>query len=208
MRFLKSKLAVLAILAALQASAQASLLHPWQYTGSGNTWLVLTETRGLSINDILSGVGGWNSQYRFATAAEVQVLLADLHTAPHDYTADNGALGGFFQELGGADAATGMGGTWQAGANAGAIGRTLGALVSVDITDGDAGLALSPDCPAYMVCNRVSVSYLPQDGSDRDSHIGNLLVRIDAHEIPEPSSLALFGLAGLALARWRRRARH
>lgn len=205
MSYFKSKLAMFAVLAGLQAAAHASLLNPDEYVAAGHTWLKLGETDGLSINDIVSGAGGWNTKYRFATVEEVQTLLASQGFAPHDYTTDFSPSLFFLSDLGGSDRETGMNGTWFAQGNAGAIGRTLGAWVSVDVTNGDAGYALSQDCPAYTVCNSAQVSYVAQDPFYADTSAGNLLVRIsDQGTVPEPSSLALFGLAGLLMTSWRR----
>jgi hypothetical protein len=50
---------------------------------SGLRWLDLSETVGLSMDDIVADVGGWSSMgFRHATAAEVCDLLARNAIAP------------------------------------------------------------------------------------------------------------------------------
>jgi hypothetical protein len=74
--------------------------------------------------------------------------------------------------------------------------------VYVNLTSGDSPFDLSPDCPAYFSCSNAVIDYQAQDRDYRSESMGNFLVRI-----PEPGSLALFGLAGLLLAAKRRSAR-
>jgi hypothetical protein len=198
---LLQKLCVVATVAAIQVSAVAS---PVEFKdGHDLTWLTLAETEDLSINDILGGAGGWNKIYRFATAQEVDALLLHQGLYASDYAATTSSrTGDFVNDIGGTDKQTGMGGTYFSQGNAGAYGRTLDMAVYVNLTSGDSPFDLSPDCPAYFSCSNAVIDYQAQDRDYRSESMGNFLVRI-----PEPGSLALFGLAGLLLAAKRRSAR-
>jgi hypothetical protein len=186
-----------------QTSAQASLLHPLEYHDGTLAWLELSETAGLSINDIDSGAGGWNTKYRFATDAEVAGLMNSLSLVTTDYTATPvPGISDFIYKLGGMTA-DGMAGTWFSQGNEGANGRGLNAFIRAGFTNGDSGTALSPGCPAYFNCMYADVTYGPQSHDAAVDTTGIFLVR----DLPEPPTPALMAMAGaLLIARRARRA--
>jgi hypothetical protein len=193
-------LLVLAVLGGGQLSAQASLLHPLEYNDGTRTWLKLSETVGLSIIDIYSGAGGWNTRYRFATDAEVAGLVNSFGLVTTDYTTDPGpGPYSFVYGIGGTTDGL-YAGTWFSQGNGGAIGRGLNAYILAGFTNGDNGSALSPNCPAYTNCSYASVSYGAQSYTDKNGVTGNFLVKLDAPvDVPEPPTLALLALAGALL---------
>jgi hypothetical protein len=193
-------LLVLAVLGGGQLSAQASLLNPLEYDDGTRTWLQLSETVGLSINDIYSGAGGWNTRYRFATDAEVVGLVNSFGLVTTDYAINpGGGPSAFVYGIGGTTQG-GYAGTWFSNGDAGAIGRGLNAHILAGFTSGDAGYALSPNCPAYFSCSYASVDYGAQSYTDRNGWTGNFLVKLDAPvDVPEPSTLALLALSGALL---------
>jgi len=198
MRQLKT-IACAALFAAMHLSASAA---PVEYKdGSYLTWLTLAETENLSINEIMSGVGGWNKTYRFATAQEVDTLLLHMGLYATDYAASTASrTGDFYYNMGGTDHQSGMPGTYFSNGNAGAWGQTLDMAVYVNLTNGDLGVDLSPDCPAYFNCSNADIIHQAQNLDARSEAMGNFLVRI-----PEPGSFALLGLAGVLLAARRRK---
>lgn len=54
------------------AAGDGLLTHDTQ---TGLRWLDVSATQGLSANQILSGVGGWSSHFRYATYAELSTLF-------------------------------------------------------------------------------------------------------------------------------------
>jgi hypothetical protein len=199
---LKKTLLALAMLGATHLEAGATLLHPVEFSGASQTWLVLSETEGLSINDILNGVGGWNTKYRFATQVEVLGLLAERNVVAHDYSSTL-QYGDFVRNVGGTDHQSGMEGTyWGGDGSQGAAGRTFDLAINVLLTSGDNNDPLSPDCGAYTNCTLSTLSFDQQNLDARNDAVGNFLVR--ANQVPEPGSIALLGLAGALLAARRR----
>lgn len=199
----KLKLSLLALCAGLHASASASLLDPLEYVQSGKTWLQLSETAGLSIDDIEAGVGGWYANYRLASVGEVDQLLLDMNLFNVDYTTQTTpGMSDFFMKLGGITDGI-YSGTWHVDGNAGARGRARGIFVDVGFTNGFSPVALSPDCPANNSCSYSSIFHGVLNDSWSSSSVGNFLVRRTA-DIPEPGSVALFGIAAALLVARRR----
>lgn len=77
-------IASISLLLALPASADLiDLGTTTRDTDGGLDWLDVTETNGLSVNDILGGAGGLvGDGWRFATATELCLLLATHAFAP------------------------------------------------------------------------------------------------------------------------------
>lgn len=202
MRHIKSKSLLLAFAASLSLNASATLLNPSEYHQGSTTWLKLSETVGLSIADIESGVGGWNTVYRFATTDEILSLFDSFGLVATDYTVAPTPIASFNGQVGGGGAwydgtyVTGMG-------DGGAIGRSHNLFLYTRLTSGDSGEPLSPDCPAYNVCSFAYIDYAPQSWNDASEFIGNFLVRRTV-DVPEPGSFALLGIAGILLAARRR----
>jgi hypothetical protein len=201
-RHIKSKSLFLALAASFSLNASATLLNPLEYQQGSTTWLKWSETVGLSINDIESGVGGWNTYYRFATTAEITDLLASLNLVTTNYTAAMTPIGYFMEQIAGYTE-EGYTGTWFSQGNAGAMGRSHEVFVSTHLTSGDWQDALSPDCPAYTNCSAAEVLYQPQALNSAHGAVGNFLVRRTV-DVPEPGSFALLGIAGILLAARRR----
>lgn len=180
-------------------------------TQTGLTWLQLSETAGLSINQVLNGAGGWTRRdplvsdstvYRYATGREVATLVEHYGMYASDYTTGNFGAGRFVFGIGGSTSPQGYAGTWFSDGNQGAIGMSFDAFVSATLTNGDNGSPLSPTCDRYMGCERVIIDYSPRfDQLDyADARVGSFLVAI-----PEPETVALLGVGLLAFAASRRK---
>jgi len=202
-RHIKFKSLFLAFAFSLSLNASATLLDPAEYQQGSTTWLKLSETVGLSIADIESGVGGWNTVYRFATNDEIGSLFDSFGLVATDFTVTptpiaffNGQVGGWTKDYQDGTYSTGTG-------EGGAIGRSHNLYLYTRLTSGDSGEPLSPDCPAYVVCSLAYIDYGPQDLDDANEFIGNFLVRRTV-AVPEPGSFALLGIAGILLAARRR----
>jgi hypothetical protein len=209
MRFSLAKIIASAALATFHFGASASLIDPLEYESNGLTWLKLSETTSLSLNDFATGVGGWNTQYRFALNSEIDALLASfrLHLGDTGYQQQIAGASDFMDAVGGMTEG-GLAGTYEHGGTVGAKGRGLGRYVWVELTSGDEPEPLGPNCDAYFSCTRV-VATAEQQLNIRESDTGLFLIRNDAVipppiSVPEPSSLALIG-AGALLAYHRRK---
>jgi hypothetical protein len=201
-RHIKSKSLLLAFAASFSLNASATLLNPVEYQQGSTTWLKLSETVGLSIADIESGVGGWHTAYRFATTDEIMSLFASFGLVSTDYTTGPTPIAYFNGQVGGGGAD--YDGTYSTGTGeGGAIGRSHGVRVYTRLTSGDWPEALSPNCPAYNVCSFAEITYAPQDLLDANGATGNFLVRRTV-DVPEPGSFVLLGIAGIVLAARRR----
>jgi hypothetical protein len=189
--------------AMLHFSAQASLISPLEYNDGGHTWLKLSETVGISIDDFRSGAGGWRTKYRLATSDEIEGLLTSFGIAKGDsgYRTTGTGAGAFVHTFGGYIPGSMYDGTWGFNGNQGAIGVGLGWFVSAELTEeGPAG----PYCPQYFSCQRTiavrGASYF------NPSSTGLFLVQSERpHQVPEPTGIALMGLAGGLLAYQRRK---
>lgn len=98
---LRAALVALALAAPAQAEiVEADLAAPGdglvtRDTGTGLDWLDLTETTGLSYDDILAGVGGWtDSGWRHATTVELCDLLPEIGLAPAPCPGSTGSVAG------------------------------------------------------------------------------------------------------------------
>lgn len=189
-------------LASLHVSAHASLINPDEYKTSSQTWLKLSETVGLSMNDFNNGVGGWNTMYRLALSEEISLMLQGLGIAQGDSgwkTTVPGASN-FIYQLGGTAPGGYYAGTWGSDGNQGANGIGMGWSVMATLNNGEQGSPLSADCPAYTNCARIVATAGNVSPFSSTPITGLFVVRI-----PEPGTLALFGLAGGLLAFQRRR---
>lgn len=208
MRFFAVKALAVAALATVHFTASASLVNPLEYSGAGGTWLQLSETAGLSINDFATGAGGWNTQYRFALNSEIDALIGSfgLQLGDTGYQQRGYGVADFVFEVGGMSE-SGAAGTYMHDGNFGAAGRGLGRYVYAELTNGDYSAPLGPNCDAYVNCSRFR-AIAEQNVNSRDSVTGLFLIRKEAvvppTDVPEPSSLALFG-AGALLAYHRKK---
>lgn len=202
MRLSKMKMFLLAAATGLHMQASAGLLDPSEYTIGDLSWLRLHETAGLSLNDFSAGTGGWSSQFRLATDSEIAGLFASigLPAGYTDYHTVAPGAANFIFNVGGPF------GTGSDYSNPIAAGRGLGWFAYARYTDGENGAPLSADCPMYTECGMSITLFARQDADARADDTGLFLVRLDA-DVPEPSTLALMGVAGALLAARRRKVR-
>lgn len=196
----KMKMFLLAAIAGLHLSANASLIDPDETTIGTLSWLQLHETAGMSLSDFSNGIGGWDTQFRLATNTEIGGMLSaiGLPTGYRDYNTSAPGVANFIFGLGGP---FGTGGNM---ANPVAAGRGQGWFVYASLNDGEQGTPLSADCPAYTNCGMSFTVEAAQDLNTRIDYSGLFLVRREA-DVPEPASLALLGLGAAAFAARRRK---
>lgn len=177
-------------------AANATPVSPVEYHRAGLNWLVLSETTGLSISDILNGVNGWNQKFRFATDSEVLTLLNSFGLVPGYHSSWDSPEAEYIDAVGGS-MPSGTAGTWFFDGSQGATARTSDMIVDVGLVDIDQGDLFGCD----LGCQYVKITYAAQSVTESSPTVGNFLV-----EVPEPSSIGLIGVAAVALIRARRRA--
>jgi hypothetical protein len=209
MRFPLIKALAAAALSSLHLAASATLINPLEYESNGLKWLQLSETAGLSLNDFAIGAGGWNTKYRYALNNEIDALMSSfgLQLGDTGYQQTAFGAGEFLFAVGGMSE-FGAAGTYFNDGTQGAMGRGLNRYIWVELTNGENWKPLGPDCEAYTNCSRF-VAMAGQSLDERSRTTGLFLIRKDEVlpppvNVPEPSSLALFG-AGALLAYQRRK---
>jgi hypothetical protein len=157
----------------------------------------LQYTKNLSISEFLAGVGGWNQSYHLASEYEIADLLAAFQITSHEARLFTLAEYDYIYEVGGHT--LGPYGTYFSDGNQGAIGRSYGAWVSVDLTNGENSQAYA-SCPAFSECSSPIIRFEQQSLNYKDNQSGLFLVE---GTVPEPGSMALIalGLGGLWLRR-------
>jgi len=197
------------VLATVHFSASASLIDPLEYKSNGLTWLQLSETAGLSLNDFATGVGGWNTQYRFALNSEIDGLLGSfgLNYGDTGHQETGNRAGDFVFAIGGVTQ-SGANGTYFNNGVQGALGRGLGRFAWAEISSGDLMEPLGPNCGAFTVCTRFVANDNAQPLNTRSDEIGLFLVRQERIEppvsVPEPSTLALLSVGAAIVLRRRK----
>ena len=164
-------------------------------TGTGLKWLDVTETKGLSVDEILAGSGGWlTSGFRYASFAEVQTLAnnagVDTFTGRNIRLTENvpgvSLLISLFGNSETSDPAV--------EASRGVVVNAANTIPFENISFGN-----------FLDLGTAHAIHQPFAGSTGIPNIwvGHFLVQT----VPEPGTLALFGigLAGMGLARRRKK---
>lgn len=157
------------------------------------------------MSDFNNGVGGWNARYRLATSDEIERVLRSLGVVKGDsgWTTQSQAAAAFIYTLGGTAPNSFYAGTWGFDDNFGANGTGTGWSVTAYLNNGDSPMSLGANCPAYNNCGRI----IATQGAGSPLFGGEAATGLFLVRIPEPGSIALFGLAGGLLAYQRRRNR-
>ncbi|KIF82486.1 PEP-CTERM sorting domain-containing protein [Noviherbaspirillum autotrophicum] len=194
---MKKFMLVLSLLLGLQTAHAALVAEDYSSVGdglitldteSGLEWLDFTATRGLTVSQVLSGMGGYSATFRYATRSEIQELLAHagfstLNTYAPEYVTLGQAFNNLFNSNGSA-----CGGSlpWACALSISPDTQHLDLInVGVSLTEG--GAFLFPN-------------YAPTDY--QHEWYGSALVRVDNNGavVPEPSAILLLGIGLLALA--------
>ena len=196
--------------AAACSSASASLSNPLEYNDGQRTGLQLSETTNLSIEDIVTGEGGWIKKYRFAKQSEIDYLLNQFLIVPMENTVldiedhNMPRVWDFISQVGGQTPGGPSGTYFVGGWLQGAAGRGLNMYANIGLATND-GMVTVDQCPGYSTCAFASISYEPQSWTSRSEEIGFFMVR--SADVPEPSSIALFGIGVAAVMAKRRKAK-
>lgn len=203
MNAIAAKIAGFLITASACNAASASFINPMEYYDGQRTWLQFSETTNLSIEDVITGKDQWITKYRFATQSEIDYLLNRFGIVETDYTVRSAArIGDFVFQVGG-QSAQGGSGTYLIDGSQGVAVRGLNIFVHAGMTNGEYGTPINDQCPAYTNCSFARISYGPQSFTARDEMTGMFMVR--STDVPEPASVALFGIAAAAAVAGRRK---
>lgn len=198
---MKKWLLLLSVLLALQNANAALISKDYAVAGdnlitldtdSNLEWLDFSATRGISILKILSGTGGWISNFRYATRTEVETLLEhagfpNLHQYNYAYTAQAVAFNNLFNTSGNTCDSRFACAFWTA------PGGSQADYLNVGTSMDGRGMA-------YIFQNHISVADAPVTS-------GSALVRMAQQNtnVPEPGTIALLGLGLAALSSLRKR---
>ena len=199
--------AVVAVTAITFTSAHAALINQGSTTRDTDTnleWLDLTETAGLSYNDVIGGSGGHIAAgFRYATTAEVGVLFTNAGIG-------NIVGNNFPADLEEAEALVGLLGPTTTNSSRGLSEFVAGeALFTDPITAVSLSIvSFSPGSTGFADASGSGI-----DLDVRNAETGSFLVRAaSTSSVPEPGTLALFGggflLLGAAARRKARFGRH
>lgn len=208
---MKKLLVAAAALACVGAQAQLSDVAGANYSldsATGLKWLDVSQTVGLSYDQVQAGEGGWLAQgWRYATGDEINAMFSSnlsllprtdsnggIESAPGDFwirgVADvDGQAARLFETLGGETKGQ-VGGNYAAAYVGGVGGR--------DVGDGHTAWTFGYQGDRFLLTTSFQLdSQSPLDAIGTFGGNGNFLVS----PVPEPSVYAMFGL-GLAGLGW------